>query len=115
MAGVDLPRWMWELSDEYPFAAAPPVSLDMVLNVAMRVLIARQGVEPNFDNPELTGFHSITIACSICIFLLLSFSSVRFYAKSRLIRRLHTDDCKSVAQRQKHSLTVYRSIYNKSG
>jgi len=47
MAGVDLPGWMWELSDENPFAAAPPVSLAVVLDVVMRVLIVGQGVEPN--------------------------------------------------------------------
>lgn len=27
MSGVDLPRWMWELSDDYPFGEPPPVCL----------------------------------------------------------------------------------------
>jgi hypothetical protein len=64
------------------FATAPLVSLAAISNVVMRVLIVGQGVEPDLENPKLTGFHSITIVCSIYMFLLLSFSSVRFYAKS---------------------------------
>jgi hypothetical protein len=26
MAAVDIPRWMWALADDYPFAPPPPVS-----------------------------------------------------------------------------------------
>ncbi|KAF1845154.1 uncharacterized protein K460DRAFT_405425 [Cucurbitaria berberidis CBS 394.84] len=44
MAGVDIPKWMWALADDYPFAPPPP-----------RVI-------PNFDHPKRVGYHSLTIA-----------------------------------------------------
>jgi hypothetical protein len=53
-----------------------------------------QGVTPNFDNPSLNGYHSITIASSICVAMLVFFGSVRLYSKLKIIRKSSLDDCK---------------------
>ncbi|PVH94523.1 hypothetical protein DM02DRAFT_692984 [Periconia macrospinosa] len=74
MAGVDIPRWMWALADDYPFAPPP------------------EGVVPNFEHPKLVHNHSISIACGISMFLLVVFSGIRFYAKLSLIRKRTLDD-----------------------
>jgi len=74
MAAVDIPRWMWALTDEYPFGQPPP------------------GVKPNFENPELVGGHSMTIVSSICVVLLFIVSSLRLYSKLRIMRKTTIDD-----------------------
>lgn len=51
---------------------------------------------PKFENPPFVGYHSITIACGICMTLLVLFGAARFYSKFRLIRRITIDDCKCI-------------------
>ncbi|KAF1976198.1 hypothetical protein BU23DRAFT_42945 [Bimuria novae-zelandiae CBS 107.79] len=74
MAGSDIPRWMWALADDFPFGQPP------------------EGITPNFEHPKLVGYHSITIACSICIVLVVLFGAARLYTKIRIIRKPSIDD-----------------------
>ncbi|KAF2440904.1 hypothetical protein P171DRAFT_523926 [Karstenula rhodostoma CBS 690.94] len=74
MAGSGIPRWMWALADDFPFAQAP------------------EGVSADFDHPSLVGYHSLTIGCSICIALAVLFAAARLYAKVRIIRKASIDD-----------------------
>lgn len=57
-----------------------------------------QGVVPDFENPELVGYHSISIACGICMAMILLVSGLRLYTKIRLIKKTMLDDCKCTLQ-----------------
>jgi hypothetical protein len=63
----------------------------------MKLIDHEQGVIPDFDNPKLVGYHSLTIGCSVCIVLAVSFAAARLYAKVMVIGKTSIDDCKYCA------------------
>jgi hypothetical protein len=91
MASVDIPKEMWALLADQPLAPAPPVSCSSIRVEEMTDSL--QGVTPNFEHPTWHG-HSIVIAASICVPVMLAVASIRIYAKCYITRKWTRDDSK---------------------
>lgn len=103
--GEDLTRTMWELAGDMPAEQPPEVSVRTVKSTALSSF--RKGVTSNFEDPSLVGYHSVTIACGICVTLLVFFSAARLYSKLCIIRKITIDDCKCT------KLVLYEATANK--